>query len=90
MYSLKLGAQNLIVLNKDHAVKDLLDRRGQNYSGRPDVFLRKFGRDLNILMRTYVALPLGSVHGSLGSEQCSLDYRTQQVQYKGILIASQE
>jgi hypothetical protein len=52
IYSLKLGGQTLVVLSSPDAVKDLLDKRSNIYSGRPAVFIRDFGEDLNILMRT--------------------------------------
>jgi hypothetical protein len=49
---LKLGGQTLVVLNSADTVKELLERRSGIYSARPDVFIREFGDDLNILMRT--------------------------------------
>ncbi|PMD33513.1 cytochrome P450 [Hyaloscypha variabilis F] len=52
IYSLKLGGQTLVVLSSAGAVKDLLEKRSGIYSARPDVFIREFGDDLNILMRT--------------------------------------
>jgi hypothetical protein len=42
----------MIVLNSADVVKDLLDKRSGNYSGRMPMFIREFGDDLNILMRT--------------------------------------
>jgi hypothetical protein len=52
IYSLKLGSQTLVVLNTDTAIRDLLEKRSQIYSGRMDFFLRYHGDDLNILFRT--------------------------------------
>ena len=42
----------MVVLSSAGAVKDLLEKRSGIYSARPDVFIREFGDDLNILMRT--------------------------------------
>jgi hypothetical protein len=39
VYSLMLGTKTMIVLSSDEAVKDLLDRRSGNYSGRPDMYI---------------------------------------------------
>lgn len=39
IYSLIFGTQVCIVLCKDWAVKDLLDRRGAIYSSRPEAYL---------------------------------------------------
>lgn len=55
--SLKLGTQDMIVLNEDQVVRDLVDKRSGSYSGRMDVFIREFGEDLNILMKEYQYLP---------------------------------
>ncbi|ETN44005.1 uncharacterized protein HMPREF1541_10870 [Cyphellophora europaea CBS 101466] len=43
IYSLMLGTKTFIVLSSDTAVKDLLDRRSNIYSSRPDMFI---GMDL--------------------------------------------
>ncbi|KAJ2980602.1 hypothetical protein NUW58_g6900 [Xylaria curta] len=39
IYSLILGTQTWVVLNKDKAVRDLLEKRGAIYSSRPDAYL---------------------------------------------------
>src|SRR4051794_35644731 len=39
IYSLMLGTQCMIVLSSDQAVKDLLDKRSNIYSSRPDMYL---------------------------------------------------
>jgi len=39
VYSLILGTKNMIVLSKDQAVKDLLDKKGAIYSGRPESYI---------------------------------------------------
>lgn len=39
VYSLILGQNVMIVLSSDQAVKDLLDKRGNIYSSRPDMYL---------------------------------------------------
>lgn len=39
VYSLMLGTQVMIVLSSDQAVKDLLDKRSNIYSSRPDMYL---------------------------------------------------
>ena len=39
VYSLMLGTKTYIVLSSDTAIKDLFDKRGDVYSGRPDLYL---------------------------------------------------
>lgn len=39
IYSLMLGTKTMIVLNSDQAVKELLDRRSNNYSDRMDMYV---------------------------------------------------
>ncbi|EXJ80110.1 hypothetical protein A1O1_08252 [Capronia coronata CBS 617.96] len=39
IYSLKLGTKTFVVLSSDTAVKDLLDKRSNIYSSRPDMFI---------------------------------------------------
>lgn len=39
IYSLVLGTRIVIVLSSDEAVKDLLDKRGNIYSSRPDSYI---------------------------------------------------
>lgn len=39
VYSLILGTQVMIVLSSDQAVKDLLDKRSNIYSSRPEMYL---------------------------------------------------
>ncbi|KAI1877108.1 uncharacterized protein JN550_001180 [Neoarthrinium moseri] len=39
VYSLMMGTRLMIVLNSDQAVKDLLDKRSNIYSSRPDLYL---------------------------------------------------
>lgn len=39
IYSLILGTKVMIVLNTDQVVKDLLDKRSNIYSSRPDMYL---------------------------------------------------
>ena len=39
IYSLIIGTQVMIVLNTDQAIKDLLDKRGNIYSSRPDMYV---------------------------------------------------
>lgn len=39
VYSLILGNMVLVVLSSDQAVKDLLDKRGNIYSSRTDLYL---------------------------------------------------
>lgn len=43
VYSLILGTKTLIVLSSETAVKDLLDKRSDIYSDRPDAYI---GQDL--------------------------------------------
>ena len=39
VYSLMLGTKTTIVLSSDTSIKDLLDKRGDIYSSRPDLYL---------------------------------------------------
>jgi hypothetical protein len=39
IYSLIIGNQTLVVLSSDYDIKELLVRRGSNYSSRPDSYL---------------------------------------------------
>ena len=39
VYSLILGTKVMIVLSSDTAVKDLLDKRSDRYSDRPDMYV---------------------------------------------------
>ena len=39
IYSLILGTKTLIVLSSDTAIKDLLDKRGNVYSDRPEMYI---------------------------------------------------
>ncbi len=39
VYSLILGTKVMIVLSSDQAIKDLLDKRSNIYSSRPDMYL---------------------------------------------------
>lgn len=39
VYSLILGTKVMIVLTSDQAIKDLLDKRSNIYSSRPDMYL---------------------------------------------------
>lgn len=39
IYSLVLGSTITIVLSSDVAIKDLLDKRGGNYSSRPEMYI---------------------------------------------------
>lgn len=39
VYSLILGTKVMIVLSSDKAIKDLLDKRSNIYSSRPDMYL---------------------------------------------------
>lgn len=48
---MKLGGQNLFLLNDPIVVKDLIEKRSSNYSCRPDLYIRRFGGNLNIAFR---------------------------------------
>lgn len=39
LFSLMLGTQPAVILSSDTAVKDLLDKKGNIYSDRPDMFM---------------------------------------------------
>ena len=49
--SLKLGGQDMILLNSPEVVKELIEKRSNIYSARPDLYVREFGDDLNIALR---------------------------------------
>lgn len=49
--TMKLGGQNLFLLNEPTVVRDLIEKRQGNYSCRPDFYMRSFGDNLNIAMR---------------------------------------
>lgn len=51
--ALKLGAQNMVLLNDPNVVRDLIEKRQANYSVRPDLWVRSFGDNLNIALREY-------------------------------------
>lgn len=50
---MKLGAQNMFLLNDPNVVRDLIEKRQANYSVRPDLWVRSFGDNLNIALREY-------------------------------------
>ena len=52
MYSLILGTKVMIVLSSDQAIKDLLDKRSNIYSSRPDMYLGRIvsGQNRMLLM----------------------------------------
>ncbi|KAF2105792.1 putative cytochrome P450 [Lophiotrema nucula] len=39
IYSLMLGTKVMVVLNKDHVIKDLVDKKGATYGSRPDLYI---------------------------------------------------
>lgn len=39
IYSLVLGTKTYVILSSDTAIKDLLDKRGANYSSRPELYV---------------------------------------------------
>lgn len=53
--TMKLGGQNLFLLNDPVVVKDLIEKRSSNYSSRPDLFIRSFGDNLNVAFRELVS-----------------------------------
>lgn len=55
VYSLILGTKTLIVLSNDEAVKELLDRRSNNYSDRQEMYIGQTlcSDDLRLLMMGY-------------------------------------
>lgn len=58
--ALKLGAQNMFLLNDPIVVRDLIEKRQANYSVRPDLWVRSFGDNLNIALREYGLAPFYS------------------------------
>lgn len=55
VYSLILGTKIMIVLSSDQAIKDLLDKRSNIYSSRPDMYLGQVvsGNNRMLLMVSY-------------------------------------
>ncbi|USW56371.1 Putative cytochrome P450 [Septoria linicola] len=55
IYSLMLGTQTLIVLSSDEAIKDLMDRKSNNYSDRPELYIGQelCSDNLRVLMMGY-------------------------------------
>ncbi|KAK4497142.1 hypothetical protein PRZ48_011592 [Zasmidium cellare] len=55
IYSLILGTKTLIVLSSDEAVKELLDRRSNNFSDRPEMYIGQTlcSDSLRLLMMGY-------------------------------------
>ncbi|KAM5346074.1 hypothetical protein ACJ41O_009079 [Fusarium nematophilum] len=49
--TMKLGGQNLFLLNDPAVVRDLIEKRSNIYSCRPDLYIRSFGDNLNIAFR---------------------------------------
>ncbi|EXJ71840.1 uncharacterized protein A1O5_04341 [Cladophialophora psammophila CBS 110553] len=49
--SLKLGCQDMILINDPAVVKELIEKRSNIYSARPDLYIREFGNNLNIALR---------------------------------------
>lgn len=39
VFSLMLGTKVMVVLNSDHAIKDLVDKRGSIYASRPEAYI---------------------------------------------------
>ncbi|KAL3473899.1 putative cytochrome P450 [Aspergillus californicus] len=48
---LKLGFQHFILLNEPKVIRELIEKRGNIHSGRPDLFLREFGGNRNFILR---------------------------------------
>jgi hypothetical protein len=60
IYSLMIGTQTMIVLNTDQAVKDLLDKRGNIYSSRPEMYLGSLvgaGMRMVLMVSPHLCLP---------------------------------
>lgn len=49
--SLKLGGQDMILLNSPEVIKDLIEKRSNIYSVRPDLYIREFDDGLNLGLR---------------------------------------
>ena len=45
--TLKVGGQNLILLNDESVIKDLLERHSNIYSPQSDLFIHEFGEIMN-------------------------------------------
>ncbi|KAJ3549263.1 hypothetical protein NM208_g588 [Fusarium decemcellulare] len=63
--SLKLGGQTLILLNDPAVVRDLLEKRSNVYSKRPDLYIREFTDGLNIRKLYHVRLNVKSADAFL-------------------------
>ncbi len=62
IYSLVLGTKTYIILSSDTAIKDLLDKRGANYSSRPELYV---GMDIASGGLRLVFMVLNSIYATL-------------------------
>ncbi|KAI2618169.1 cytochrome P450 [Hypoxylon sp. NC1633] len=91
VYSLILGTQVMIVLSTDEAIKDLLDKRSNIYSSRPDAYLTnvvgggyrildlKYGETWRMVRRV--------VHNSLNIKAARTYVPYQDLENKAMLLA---
>lgn len=48
---LKLGGQNMILLNTPEVFRDLIEKRSALYASRPDLYIREFDEGMNVGLR---------------------------------------
>ena len=74
VYSLMLSTKTTIVLSSDKAIKDLLDKRGDIYSSRPDLYLgqKLCSGDLRVLMMASIRHAVDNVFLKKNSNMAQL------------------
>ena len=92
VYSLILGTKVMVVLSSDQAIKDLLDKRSNIYSSRPDMYM---GRIVSNNSRMLLMVSLGDEpliylpgnrttgiwrHLALASQDCTQQFEHQSLQ----------
>ncbi|KAH8198291.1 hypothetical protein TruAng_007541 [Truncatella angustata] len=90
VYSLILGTKVMIVLSSDQAIKDLLDKRSNIYSSRPDMYLGDIvGGGFRMLLMKYGEtwrMIRGIVHNSLNIKAARTYVPYQDLENKAMLL----
>lgn len=91
VYSLMLGTKVMIVLSSDQAIKDLLDKRSNIYSSRPEIYLGNIvSGDQRMLLMEYGdrwRIPRKLVHNSLNIKAARTYVPYQDLENKAMLLA---
>ncbi|OTA84711.1 hypothetical protein M434DRAFT_377643 [Hypoxylon sp. CO27-5] len=91
IYSLMLGTKVMIVLSSDQAIKDLLDKRSNIYSSRPETYLGNIvSGDQRMLLMEYGdrwRVPRKLVHNSLNIKAARTYVPYQDLENKAMLLA---